>query len=224
MPIIESLLAVMRDVTVIPKSSSKALNYEFRGMDAMLDKIAPAFRAHGIVVISKVTSVMTDEIHVGKEQRKMGYARVVVDYEFHDADSDITVTSVGEAMDSSDKAINKAITQAFKNTLWQTLCIPTGDPDPDASRPERDPEEAVEWTPGQRDAVARLQQRFDALPSTFYAKALEKIMKRAGRPVTKLEALGPLWIPWLDGLLTKAEESAAADEETVEVIDVVPNL
>lgn len=220
--VIQALLAVSQDVGTIPKSSSQALNYQFRGIDAMMDRIAPAFRAHGVVVIPEVTSVHTDEILVGRNQTRMGYARVVVDYHFHaviDAtqeavqrfSSKITVTTVGEAMDSSDKAINKALTQAYKNALWQTLCIPTGDPDPDATRTERNDDSAPEWTSAERDRMVSLQSRLEALPTDLYAKAIERIAKRAGRTVTKLEALGPLWIPYLDDLLSKAEAAASGE-------------
>lgn len=219
--VIEALLAVSQEVGSIPKSRSNALNYEFRGIDAMMDKIAPAFRNHGVVVIPEVTSVHTDEILVGRNQTRMGYARVVVDYHFHAVlENDdkwglgqVTVTTVGEAMDSSDKAINKALTQAYKNALWQTLCIPTGEPDPDATRTERGDDSVDEITPHQRLELGKLQARLEKLPTDTYAKAIQRIAARAGRTVTKLEALGPLWIPYLTDLMDKAEASLDRAEQ-----------
>lgn len=216
MTAIAAIIEVMREVGSIPKSSSKALNYQFRGIDAMLDVIAPAMRKHGLVALPSVRELYVDEITVGRQQTKMGYARLTVEYRFctDDDPRGVAVVTSGEAMDSSDKAINKALTQAFKNALWQTLCIPTGDPDPDAERTERGDDSLPEWTTGQRDAMARLQSRFGDLPSDFYAKAVERITKKFGRPVTKLDALGPLSIPWLDGMLDAAEKALQAEQSS----------
>lgn len=48
-----------------------------------------------------------------------------------------TVCTYGEAMDSADKATNKAMSAAYKYAAFQTFCIPTeGDNDADATTPE----------------------------------------------------------------------------------------
>lgn len=48
-----------------------------------------------------------------------------------------TVSTFGEAMDSADKATNKAMSAAYKYMAMQTFCIPTeGDNDADATTPE----------------------------------------------------------------------------------------
>jgi len=51
--------------------------------------------------------------------------------------SKVTARSFGEAMDSADKATNKAMSAAYKYTAFQTFCIPTeGDNDADAHTQE----------------------------------------------------------------------------------------
>jgi hypothetical protein len=48
-----------------------------------------------------------------------------------------TVRMFGEAMDSADKATNKAASASYKYAAFQTFCIPTeGDNDADATTPE----------------------------------------------------------------------------------------
>jgi hypothetical protein len=48
-----------------------------------------------------------------------------------------TVKTYGEAMDSGDKATNKAMSAAYKYAAFQAFCIPTeGDNDADATTPE----------------------------------------------------------------------------------------
>jgi hypothetical protein len=48
-----------------------------------------------------------------------------------------TVVTVGEAMDSGDKASNKAMSAAYKYAAFQTFCIPTeGDNDADSTTHE----------------------------------------------------------------------------------------
>jgi hypothetical protein len=48
-----------------------------------------------------------------------------------------TACTFGEAMDSADKATNKAMSAAFKYVVMQTFCIPTeGDNDADATSHE----------------------------------------------------------------------------------------
>ncbi len=58
-----------------------------------------------------------------------------------------TVSAVGEAMDSGDKATNKAMSAAYKYAALMTFCIPTeGDNDADASTHELAPSgEFAKW-------------------------------------------------------------------------------
>jgi hypothetical protein len=64
------------------------------------------------------------------------YVTVKVDFAFVSAEdgSDHHVVTYGEAMDSGDKATNKAMSAAYKYAAMQAFCIPTeGDNDADSS-------------------------------------------------------------------------------------------
>jgi len=61
----------------------------------------------------------------------------------------MTAAAAGQASDSGDKAVPKAMSVAYRTVLLQALCVPTGDPDPDsqvherASAPPADPRAAL---------------------------------------------------------------------------------
>ena len=69
---------------------------------------------------------------------------VEVEFTFHGPDgSTIVCSALGEASDAGDKATSKAHSVAFRTALLQALCIPTDEPDPDASSHERAAPEPV---------------------------------------------------------------------------------
>jgi hypothetical protein len=54
------------------------------------------------------------------------YSVIKVRYTFYTTDgSSVESVVVGEAMDSGDKSMNKAMSAAFKYACFQTFCIPT---------------------------------------------------------------------------------------------------
>ena len=135
--IIEALLKAAEDIGVIGKDSkNQQQHYSFRGIDAIVDRTAPAFRKHGIVAIPKHRYVQSDVIVSGKgtEGRRVIVETTVVFA--HKDGSWVEGSAVGEGADYADKASNKAMAQALKYALSQTLLIPTGDADPDAESPE----------------------------------------------------------------------------------------
>lgn len=105
--------------------------YQFRGIDDVYNAIAPLLPKHGLVIIPKTISR-----EVTERQAKNGTALfyVVVECEFtfvSTVDGSMhTAKTYGEAMDSGDKATNKAMSAAYKYMAMQVFCIPTeGDND-----------------------------------------------------------------------------------------------
>lgn len=108
--------------------------YSFRGIDDVYNALAPVIAKHGLVILPRCISRNITE----RNSSKGGVIfSVVVEAEFdfvssHDG-SKHTVKTYGEAMDSADKATNKAMSAAYKYAAFQTFCIPTeGDNDADA--------------------------------------------------------------------------------------------
>lgn len=112
--------------------------YNFRGIDAVVNASAAAFRRHQVVVVPEVLDYTYGSVEVGRNRTRMAHVTVQVRYTFHGPAGDsITTTVPGEAMDSGDKATAKAMSVAMRIALLQSLLLPTDEPDPDADHYER---------------------------------------------------------------------------------------
>lgn len=114
--------------------------YRFRGIDDVYNALAPALVQHGLVVLPRVLSREVTE----RETRNGGVLfYVVVNVEFDliaVADgSRHTIRTYGEAMDSGDKATNKALSAAYKYAMFQTFCVPTEGTAEDADAQTHEP-------------------------------------------------------------------------------------
>lgn len=113
-------------------------NYSFRGIDDVYNALAPLLANNKLVILPR----MVGREIVERESQRGGalfYVTVEAEFDFvsaHDG-SKHTVRTFGEAMDSADKATNKAMSAAYKYAAFQTFCIPTeGDNDADATTHE----------------------------------------------------------------------------------------
>lgn len=139
------LLAVMADVGAVRKSDrNSSQNFNFRGIDAVVNAVYPAFIKHGVFVTPCVIESTYEQVAIGRQATLMGHVRVKVQFTFHAEDtSSVQSTVVAEAMDAGDKAHAKAMSVALRTALLQTLCLPTDEPDPDADSYERTSHESA---------------------------------------------------------------------------------
>jgi hypothetical protein len=113
------------------RQSTQGATYWFRGIDDVYNAVAPLLPVHGLVIIPRMVSrVCVDRLsNAGKA---IYYVTVDAEFDFVSAEdgSMHTAKTFGEAMDSGDKATNKAMSAAYKYALFQIFCIPTeGDND-----------------------------------------------------------------------------------------------
>jgi len=136
--IFEALAAVMVDIKHVGKDGwNDHQKFNFRGIDAVVNAVGPALRAHGVIVVPVLVSVSYETVTTTQNKAQTA-CRVVVSYRFHGPAGDsIETTVAGEAWDSGDKATPKAMSVAFRTALLQSLALPTDEPDPDASTFER---------------------------------------------------------------------------------------
>ncbi len=105
--------------------------YMFRGIDDVYNHLASLISEAGLCILPRV---LAREVVERQSKNGATLIYVVVDVEFdfvsmHDG-SKHTVRMLGEAMDTGDKATNKAMSAAYKYACLQTFCIPTeGDND-----------------------------------------------------------------------------------------------
>jgi hypothetical protein len=110
---------------------NESQGYAFRGIDDVYNALAPILSDVGLCILPAVKSREVVE-RATANGRTVFYVNVDVDFAFvssKDGSSHI-VSMPGEAMDSGDKATNKAMSAAFKYACLQAFCIPTeGDND-----------------------------------------------------------------------------------------------
>lgn len=139
--VVEALSSVMEDVQKIGKDqavTSGPARFNFRGVDDVMQAVGPALRKHRVVFApSRVVSVDHERYETAKGAPMDGVT-VVVEYTITGPAGDtLTAAAAGQAADSGDKAVPKAMSVAYRTVLLQALCIPTGDPDPDSTTHER---------------------------------------------------------------------------------------
>jgi len=126
--------------------------YKFRGIDAVLNALAPILASHGLVLVPSVEESEIRTIQTAKGTA-MNHCKVKMAFTFYDADGDsITHTYHGEAMDRGDKSLNKACTAAYKYFLFQAFTIPV-EGTPDADSESHEVGEAVDARKAKHDAA-----------------------------------------------------------------------
>lgn len=208
------LIAVMRTVGAVDKSGlyddKHGTKYNFRGVDAVVNAVAPAFREHGIIVMPTVLGVERetfDREMSGGRTGKQFRCIPLVQYTFYAEDgSSVAAIVEGESLDISDKGTAKALSVAYRVALLQCLNLPTDDPDPDTERPEvvspqvedndvRATREALLETisdlPDADKELVKLECRNHKVPS----------LKNPGATHAQLDSL----IDFIDGLMQRRE-------------------
>lgn len=118
--------------------------YNFRGIDDMYNALSPVLAKSGLCILPRVMNRECTERATAKGGVLFNVV-CEVEFDFIAADdgSRHTVKTFGEAMDSADKATNKAMSAAYKYAVMQAFAIPTeGDNDADAHTHEVAPRQA----------------------------------------------------------------------------------
>lgn len=123
-----ALCACMADVEAVGKNrKNKEQGYAYRGIDDLYNSLHPIFARHRVFVTCDVLELLRNERTTKSGSLlQVVYGRYRVTFHAEDGSS-VSVECAGEAMDSGDKATNKASSAALKYALMQTLLIPTED-------------------------------------------------------------------------------------------------
>ncbi|PXW75946.1 ERF superfamily protein [Blastomonas natatoria] len=126
-------------------------NYRFRGIDQVYGALSPLLAKHGLCVLPRIIEremherVTVKEWNGQKKESVLFYVTVTAEFDFVSVEdgSTHTVRTYGEAMDSGDKATNKAMSAAYKYAAFMAFAIPTeGDNDADATTHDVAPRQA----------------------------------------------------------------------------------
>lgn len=139
-PLLEAVHAVMGEVGYVQKDGENTVQkFRFASEIAFIAKLRPAMVKHGLVLLPLPT---LEPPHIERYEREAGkYSfRSVVRRRYllgHVGGATVELGMDGEGIDTSDKSMPKACTQALKWLLRQLFIVETGvDPDPDRDSPE----------------------------------------------------------------------------------------
>jgi hypothetical protein len=130
--------AIMSEIPSICKDrKNDSQHYSFRGIDDVYNAVNPILAKHGVFMRADVVDIKREE-RPSKSGGIMAFVQVRVCYSFVASDgSFVSTDSLGEGMDSGDKATPKAMSIAQKYAILQMFAIPTADPkDPCNDSPE----------------------------------------------------------------------------------------
>lgn len=142
--IYEAISNVMAEIGAVGKNSrNSSQNFMYRGIDAVMNAINPALVKHKVFVAPEVLE-QTREERVNSKGTVLIYSICKIKFRFYTVDgSHVEVVTIGEGMDSGDKATNKAMSIAFKYACFQLFCIPTEEMvDPDSECHDVKPKQA----------------------------------------------------------------------------------
>ena len=107
--------------------------FMYRGIDQVYNALNPVLAGLGIFFVPEVLDMKREE-RVNKNGTVLTYTILTMKYTAYAPDgSNVTMTVMGEGMDTGDKGCNKAMSVAMKYAMFQLFCIPTEEmKDPDA--------------------------------------------------------------------------------------------
>jgi outer membrane protein OmpA-like peptidoglycan-associated protein len=205
--------------------------YQFRGIDDVYNALAPVLAENNLCVLPEVMEREVVE-RTTKSGTALFYVTVRVKFTFVSAEDSSChhVVTYGEAMDSGDKATNKAMSAAYKYAAMQAFCIPTeGDNDADAQTHEvaaQDKSEPRSYNskkdafeampPDEQEFLRKIAADVSALISEGRAYDAYGFWKAQGLDADEMVAIQYLWNSKERSALTKAAEEWKARENAGE--------
>ncbi len=124
-----AMSTVMAKVDPIAKSrKNTGQGYSFRGIDDIYQALQAILAGEGIFTTSEIMSERTEDRQTAKGSALI-YRVLHIRWRFYAPDgSFVTHDTIGEGMDSGDKAANKAMSAAHKYAFLTVFCIPTEEP------------------------------------------------------------------------------------------------
>ena len=201
--IYKSIIDVMKKINAIGKDrKNDTQHFSYRGIDDVMNELHGALTESGVFVVPEV---LEENRSTGKSKSggELFYTRLKIRFTFYAADgSSVNAVVIGEAMDSGDKASNKALSIGLKYAMLQVFCIPTEDEkDPDAQSPQPKAE-SMKPEPKKKPAAKKPAAKFDFEPKGGETTPEEK--REIGLLLTSKTADGNL-------VFTKEEVKAYSD-------------
>lgn len=177
---INAIQTDLNKVGITKNRKNTQQNYNFRGIDDVYNALSPLLAQHGLCILPRILTRTCEERQT-KSGGSMSYVTVEAEFDFVCAKdgSRHVVRTFGEAMDSADKATNKAMSAAYKYAAFQAFAIPTeGDNDADAHTPHPVPRQQPRPTPApapKSTPIPATKASLDALKN-YYKNDSDEVM------------------------------------------------
>lgn len=118
--------AIMARTGIAKSRENRQQGYAFRGIDEVYGALSPVLAEAGLNILPRMLSRTVEERRT-RNGGSLWNVTVEAEFDFVSAEdgSRHTVKTYGEAMDSADKATNKAMSAAYKYAAFMTFAIPT---------------------------------------------------------------------------------------------------
>lgn len=196
-------------VGIAKESENTSQNYKFRGIDAVYGALSPLLAKHGLCVLPRIVNrdmherVTIKEWNGQKKESVLFYVTVEAEFDFVAVEdgSAHTVRTYGEAMDSGDKATNKAMSAAYKYAAFMAFAIPTeGDNDADttthevAPRNEPAPRQKLEGKyPSKSQLQAALREFVTKMLAAGTVEAVDALESEYAEALAQCQRDLPVW-------------------------------
>ena len=173
---ISAIIGEMAAQGIGKNSKNKNQGWQFRGIDAVYNALAPLLAKYELMILPRIKNRTVTE-KLTKNGGTIFYVTVDAEFDFVSSKdgSKHTVQTIGEAMDSGDKATNKAMSIALKYAAFQSFFIPTEitilDADLESHTVKAPTKDDLSWVKAINDGNAKLEDLND-LQYRNYIKGL----------------------------------------------------
>ena len=170
-----AILAVMEDLSRVgigKDRRNEQQHFQYRGIDDLRNTLAPILVKHKLLILPRVIDREISE----RESRQGGALFSVVlkvEYEFLcvlDDSNKVVGPFYGEAMDSGDKATNKALSVCYKYMCIDTFCIPT-----EGEEAANDPDATVHEVVAAPEPPPPVQKAWDGTKKVGFSKTFRYV-------------------------------------------------
>lgn len=126
--IFTAISSIISEMPAIGKDKDNSIQkYKYRGIESIITVTKPLLIKHGVFITPTILDQQRSE-RTNDRGTLLFHTLLTIKHTFHCVDgSFIECTTVGEAMDSSDKASNKAMTASLKYALNEVFFIASED-------------------------------------------------------------------------------------------------
>lgn len=159
-----AIAGVINDIGVVSKDKiNKQQGFKYRSVDDVYSVLNPALAKNKVFILPEIMEEHR-EIGTSKSGGRVVSVILKMKYTVYAEDgSHIETILKGEAMDTGDKAINKAMAIAYKYLCFQLFCIPVEDmADPDAEIHDMDGKKTQEKNTGKGRVSTSAEKKKEA--------------------------------------------------------------